>query len=737
MRALTVATLAGTMLCSIASPMLAAPRPVAAAPVAATSFSISGPSVASSNGGFLATWHVDTFVGHRIDGMPVDALGRRMQGQARPLVAGAMSATVLPSGDHFLLTYSDSRSLRHFRPVATDGSVLSDTRSLPIFANASRVVGSADGKRVLVLRFEPGQITGVLLDEAGVIIRSGIYIAANTTELFAVIAAGDGFLVLTQGADGLRLQRLSGDGIPAGDSIHLETAPGAFGSFGAAAAATAGDTSLVFWTPAAPGQPMAMAGAFITHDGVVKPISVPRSAGISMAPRKLFWTGDKFILILSIGRNFETEWIGMMRFDRDGQPLDPEPVIISRESGTPRTIYSDAASNGTILYVTAIQPTILGTRVLGISVPLDAAMGGPREEVLSLLPARQNAVSAASSPSTTLTSWREAGVEGQSIRFALLMNGIPSEPITLTTVAGFIGEPVVAYGDGVFLIAWEFFHQLLAVRVTAGGVLLDAVPLTIAASDLASFGKPAVAWNGTQFLVAWSGFPLRGAFVSAAGVVSQPRDLTLPGEGGSEPALAWNGDRFVLAHTIFFGSPFPGGTSTEVRAVALRGDGSNEGSSSHVLITDGMRPAIATGGREFFVVAERWGTLQGVWLEPSGVRAGDSFPITRSGWISRDASLAWTGQAYAVAAHGRIAAGWQLRVMFVASLARGRFAEVGVWSRPDLHGGMSAAVATGGEAPLVFFSDVRDDEASGGSSRLMFERMFDLPQLLRRRAAGR
>lgn len=222
-----------------------------------------------------------------------------------------------------------------------------------------------------------------------------------------------------------------------------------------------------------------------------------------------------------------------------------------------------------------------------------------------------------------------------------------------------------------------------------------------------------------------------------AGAVSQPRDLTPSGEGGSEPALAWNGSRFQLAYTVVFGSPFPGGSLSEVRGVSLSAGGSGLDSGVELIIPDGEQPAIATSGREFLVVANRGPGLIGVWLDPSGARSGEPFPVSRAGWISGEASVAWIGQSYAVAAHGLVAAGWQLRVMFVPPLARGRFAELGMWSRPDRHGGMSAAIAPGTDAPLVFFSDVRDDEASGGSSRLMFERIFDLPIPACRRAAGR
>jgi len=729
----------------LSSSLLAESRPIAPAPKIPTSFSISGPSVAAANGRFLTTWWVDTFVGTRIDGMPVDEIGRRISDSARRVVSGATSAKVLRLGNGFLLAYEDSRRMRRFMRLAPDGNPLGDS-GLPAFTNAPIVLGSVDGRRALVVRYETDRITGVLLDEDMSIIRGDLYLARSTSELFGISAVADGFVVLNRDPAGLRLARLNADGIVGPSSVLLEATP-TFGSFFTAAAASDADHILVFWASGAPGQNVATAGALIERGAVLKRISVPSSELTALVPRQLFWTGEQYVLLVN-GRKDDHDFIGAVRFSREGELVDAQPIRLA--SGAQKRIsFSGAAWNGKVLYVTAYEPTFTGARGLGIAFRPDAPEDH-RTEVLSLLPARQNAPATASDGLSSLAVWRESGADGERLRASLITNGAPSEASTLMTAEGFVGEPVVAYGGGVYLVVWEFFHHILGFRISREGVILDPPLITIAASENGGFARPAIAWNGARFLVAWSGSPLRGTFVSTTASVDPARDLTAADDGGDEPALAWNGHRFLLAYTRTFGPlvsfpPFP--VQKEVHAIALDANAISIASSSRVLVQDGWRPDVATSGGEFLVTTdvlrpdEGRVTLAGSWVDSSGQPVGGTFDIgpvaSNSDIGNRNSAVAWTGELYAVATHAFAfdSRAWQLQVGFLAPLSTRVTNRRMIESRPDWLGGTSVAIATQQQDPLVVFSDIRHDDDSGGSSRVLLERIADLPAPHGRRRA--
>jgi hypothetical protein len=109
-------------------------------------------------------------------------------------------------------------------------------------------------------------------------------------------------------------------------------------------------------------------------------------------------------------------------------------------------------------------------------------------------------------------------------------------------------DQAVAYGGGVFLVAWiDGRQQLWATRVDRNGTVIDQSGIGL--STEYSFG-PAVAFDGTNFLVVWGGSgPIHGRRVSPAGAVLDPVPIELstsPGEpevsfGGGSYLVVWSG----------------------------------------------------------------------------------------------------------------------------------------------------------------------------------------------------
>jgi hypothetical protein len=121
--------------------------------------------------------------------------------------------------------------------------------------------------------------------------------------------------------------------------------------------------------------------------------------------------------------------------------------------------------------------------------------------------------------------------------------------------------PAVAFGDGVFLVAWlreqpisESPSDVHAARVSPAGEVLDPAPLILAEGYA---GEPDIAFGDTDFLVVWAdgrNFPERNVFatrVTPAGTVLTPTGFPLSaGERWKfSPRVAWNGDRYLVVWT--------------------------------------------------------------------------------------------------------------------------------------------------------------------------------------------
>ncbi|MHB0972393.1 MAG: hypothetical protein ACYC7A_12750 [Thermoanaerobaculia bacterium] len=142
------------------------------------------------------------------------------------------------------------------------------------------------------------------------------------------------------------------------------------------------------------------------------------------------------------------------------------------------------------------------------------------------------------------------------------------EPIAgTTTLPGeYSHDSAVATNGDEFLVVWSeglppcqylclpIPYQILAVRVSADGTLLDSVPIVL--EDRAGYADlPSVAWAGDRYLVVWSdSASVRGATLSPEGVVLDANPASMPGislhDGEPDwdmiPRVVADGDTFVL-----------------------------------------------------------------------------------------------------------------------------------------------------------------------------------------------
>lgn len=119
--------------------------------------------------------------------------------------------------------------------------------------------------------------------------------------------------------------------------------------------------------------------------------------------------------------------------------------------------------------------------------------------------------------------------------------------------------PAVAYGGGVYLIAWKdkrggSDYDIFCTRVDLNGKVLDKTGIVVSAA-VRDQQNPAVAWNGSNFLVAWSDkrasdavSHIYGARVTASGQVLDPQGFAISSLTSMQDscAIASNGSTWFV-----------------------------------------------------------------------------------------------------------------------------------------------------------------------------------------------
>jgi hypothetical protein len=227
-----------------------------------------------------------------------------------------------------------------------------------------------------------------------------------------------------------------------------------------------------------------------------------------------------------------------------------------------------------------------------------------------------------------LVAWQEGwhGEGGRARTFAARVSpegkvldgrGIELAP----SEAGVQENPRVAFSGGVFLVVWQDLRSgrdadVLAARVSPEGKLLDAGPIALAAGP-ANEALPDVAGDGRDFLVVWQSFDPRTAAYEGRGarvsVEGVPGEPVVTG-AAPQPRIAWGGDAYLAVYG-----------DGRVTSVKLDRDGRpiNPAKWGHEVIRNVRqpRPSLAgIPGKGWLVVVHRsmpdyWG-----WGGPGGMR---------------------------------------------------------------------------------------------------------------------
>ncbi len=218
--------------------------------------------------------------------------------------------------------------------------------------------------------------------------------------------------------------------------------------------------------------------------------------------------------------------------------------------------------------------------------------------------------------------------------------------------------PVVAFGGGCFLVAWEddrLGDDIFGGRVTPASALLDSAGFIIsqAAQDQYS---PAVAFDGANFLVVWEdgrsvswyeNYDIYGARVTPAGVVLDPAGFVISHAAGEQffPAVGSNGADFLVVwedyRNSYYGDIYgarvtPAGTVLDPSGIAIS-----------LATREQYSPDVGADGENYLVVWEDYRnsyygdiygarvTPEGTVLDPAGIAIAQaaynqSFPAVSS-----------------------------------------------------------------------------------------------------------
>lgn len=246
-------------------------------------------------------------------------------------------------------------------------------------------------------------------------------------------------------------------------------------------------------------------------------IATPTGDLLSYSPR-MAASGTGFVLAwsertLASGSTPAEESVWAMRFDDDGALGVGTPVRAHGPTTTTFPTDIDVASDG-VRTVLTWQEGTSGTR------DVRAARLSPAGALLDAVPilvapaAEYPANPAvAASPSGTLCAWG-GDVTGPSYLEARRMRDdgsfIDAAPFTIAHASNGEGQPVVAFGGGVYLVAWNdtrnqrtSLADIYAARLAPDGTVLDAMAIPIA-SDVAAESVDDIAFDGTHFLIVFT-----------------------------------------------------------------------------------------------------------------------------------------------------------------------------------------------------------------------------------------
>jgi len=241
--------------------------------------------------------------------------------------------------------------------------------------------------------------------------------------------------------------------------------------------------------------------------------------------------------------------------------------------------------------------------------------------------------------------------------------------IALGTATAAEAAPSVAYGAGVFLVAWEQGTgsdvRVYVARVSTAGAVLDAAGIAVATGGFDEQYDPAVAFDGTNFLVTYSVGLSAGGQIAAVRIgpsgnrldttaITVSRITSPYAEAQGTPAVAFDGTNYLVVWQddrgdwwdIYGNRVTPGG-------MVLDGNGFAVDATP---VSGQNTPQIAFDGTNYLVTWSDWpgggsreSSVFGRLVSPAAVVNPTRIAIATAAGEQSSPTLAWAGDSYLVA----------------------------------------------------------------------------------------
>lgn len=521
-------------------------------PAASVQFS---PTVASNGHDFLALW-VDARRGPNYDLYAARISRDGLPGDSKriPIDGSAWTTQIASAGTDYLIAYGAAAGtvLQH---LDENGTPISAPRVIP---DVFPVSLTSNGLTYLLVT-EKGNAdyreSAVLLDHEGVPVRT----LWSTPDHSVAVGVHNGSYIIidsttsVEGATRPALHTLDG----AGSASHTPLPE--IKNDVQLLAAFSRDAVLVGWQRRYDGKPGNSSGCLLVdYSGRLQTAVELDDANRADTAKPIgWWDGTDFGVIF--GNDYAFEITEVLRISATGKLLGSSVLTRRAPGGLDRPAFASASATAHIVLWSGWD----------FSKDLDIE-ASTFSSFASIERSDRNLISYSGEPQINVRVARagvhEIMVRSHDTNLLASVDGV-TFPIAQKAPEAYAGPPAVAAGKESFLVVWSEYLasisniQLLAVRITFDGRLIDAIPIVLwnGKDEGVGLESASIASDGTTFLITWAQRDVLMArlpedrSIRTVTLTTFPVNAVSPGSWWSTahtPQVAWTGNGFFAGYSV-------------------------------------------------------------------------------------------------------------------------------------------------------------------------------------------
>ncbi|HVR41248.1 MAG TPA: hypothetical protein VMU84_19295, partial [Thermoanaerobaculia bacterium] len=308
---------------------------------------------------------------------------------------------------------------------------------------------------------------------------------------------------------------------------------------------------------------------FPASDWTIGKVTLKSTVDLAATRPSVTWDGQSFVVVWrDLSAGFENS-LRVTRIDPDVFQLPPSVAVdgaIPNDSKSSKPTVSGSSKGLLVAWEIDAAKSTTETDILVHVAPAVETMRVSLSQLVSSAPVNeQNVRGAVDRNGGMFTVWRERGTVGRIGGALTRPDGTQSPRRAISANVVSAEFPVVAWNDGVYLVAWREddppsgssrdTFAVMGRRYNERGEALDAAPFPIAVQLIDPRPDPlarhiAIASNGKNFLVAWIvlGQDVHAARVRTDGTVLDPFPIEIATASSLayEPGILVDGDTYVV-----------------------------------------------------------------------------------------------------------------------------------------------------------------------------------------------